>query len=247
MTTAAATPRSSAARLPAPAAQAPAPDAGGQRFVFRGVSWEFYEGMLALVGERHVRVTYDRGKLELMAPSLNHEWWERRIGLILFLLALEFDIEIQGAGSTTFRREELDRGLEPDECFYVRHAAQMRGPREVDLSVDPPPDLAIEIDFTSSSLDRLGIYAALGVPEVWRCDTTSLLVLHLHAEGDRREYVPADRSLSLPNLPVDRLFDFILETRNEGEIGLARAVRAWVSAGFPSPPPAAGGPLAPTQ
>jgi Uma2 family endonuclease len=219
--------------------------APGQQFVFWAVNWDFYERMLKLIGDRRVRTTYDRGSLELMAPSWSHEWWGHRLDRAVLALCEELGLDLQGGGSTTFRRQDLERGLEPDECYYIRHASLIRGPREIDLTTDPPPDLAIEVDITRSSLDRMGIYASLGVPEVWRCDGSTLQVFHLQVSGDRREYVRADRSLSFPTVPIDRLFGLLVATQNQNEIGLLRAVRAWVRANLPPPPPAAGGPPAP--
>jgi Uma2 family endonuclease len=117
----------------------------------------------------------------------------------------------------------------------------MVGRRELDLSVDPPPDLAIEVDFTSSSIDRLSIYAALNVPEVWRWEAGSIRVYHLRKEAVPPEYVPASQSLSFPNLPTDRLVDFLFENQALLDWELTRAARRWASTGFP----AAGDPLPP--
>jgi Uma2 family endonuclease len=216
-------------------------DPGEQRFTFRHVNWEFYEGLLALIGERRYRVTYDRGSLELMAPAWNHEWWSRRIDKVLTGLCLALGVDFVGAGSTTFRRRDLERGLEPDQCYYTVNARRMLGLRELDLSVDPPPDLSVEIDFTRSSLDRLGIYAALGVTEVWRWDENGIRVYHLQRSIDQNQYVQSERSLSFPTLPVDRLVDFLLATQDQGEVQLLQAARTWAESGFPiaagNPPP----------
>jgi Uma2 family endonuclease len=144
---------------------------------------------------------------------------------------MALDVDFVGAGSTTFRRRDIDGGLEPDQCYYTVNAQRMLGLRDLDLSVDPPPDLALEVDFTRSSLDRMAIYAALGVPEVWRWDAAGLHVYHLQTSGDRREYGPAA-------LPVARLVDFLLATQDLAQVKLVLAARDWAAAGFPPSPPA---------
>ena len=118
-----------------------------------------------------------------MSPSSMHERYNCLFRRMIETLTEELAIPIKGAGSTTFKREDLERGLEPDSCFYLANERRIRGKRELDLTIDPPPDLAIEIDITSSSLDRQGIYAALGVPEIWRFDGESLRVYQLQPDG----------------------------------------------------------------
>jgi len=107
--------------------------------VLDGVSWDFYEQLLEEIGDRPIRVTFDNGSLEMMAPLPLHERWKKRIARMIELLCVELDIEIDTLGSTTFRREDLAKGLEPDECYYVQHADDVRGKKELDLAVDPPP------------------------------------------------------------------------------------------------------------
>src|SRR5439155_6648165 len=126
------------------------------------------------IGERRYRITYYRGSLELMAPLWNHEWWGVRLDRVLTGVGMTLKRDFVCGGSTTFRRKDRDAGLEPDQCYYTVNAHRMLGLRELDLSSDPPPDLALEVDFTSSSLDRMGIYVALGVPEVWRWDASGI-------------------------------------------------------------------------
>jgi Uma2 family endonuclease len=218
---------------------APARDTGEQRFVFRRVNWAFYEGLLALIGERRYRVTYDRGSLELMAPAWNHEWWSRRLDRVLMGVGEAVGVDFMSGGSTTFRRRDLNRGLEPDQCYYTVNAHRMLGLRELDLSVDPPPDLALEVDFTHSSLDRLGIYAALGVAEVWRWDADGIHIYHLQRRVDEMTYIAADRSLSFPTLPVAQLVDFVMANQDLTDLRLVAAARTWAASGFPPTPPAA--------
>ena len=116
------------------------------------------------------RLTYDRGTLGIMSPSSEHERYNRAVAQIVEELAAELDVDMDSLGSTTFRREDIDRGFEPDSCLYVRNAPRVRGKKRIDLAADPPPDLVIEIDITSPSLNKFPVLAHVGVPEVWRFD-----------------------------------------------------------------------------
>jgi Uma2 family endonuclease len=215
----------------------PASAVDGRRLLLHAVDWPTYEKLLDAVGQRPLRLTYDRGNLEIMAPSWNQEWWKHRIGFAITLLSAEVNVEVQGGGSTTFRREDLQKSLEPDECLYVgAHASQMSGPdREIDLSRDPPPDLVIEIDITRSSLDREGIYAALGVPALWRFDGESLQASRL---GPDRTYVPCARSPAFPSLPLPELVRF-LQTQALSETRLIRPLQDWARQHALAAPPQA--------
>jgi Uma2 family endonuclease len=197
-----------------------------QRFVLQGVGWEGYEKILEVIGERHVRVTYDRGDLELMSPLPLHEVYKKFFGRLLDVLAEELDIRIMGCGSTTFRRQDLDRGLEPDECFYLTSAARVRDWRVLDLATDPPPDLAIEIEITNTCLDRMGVYAGLGVPELWRFDGTTLEVYLL---GEGGAYQPAPSSRALPLVPLGEVIPFLQRSLEAGDDReTLRSLRSWV-------------------
>src|SRR5262249_518426 len=145
--------------------------------VLSGVRWHTYEALLHDLGGRHIRLTYDRGNLEIMAPLFRHERYADVLAELVKALARAAKRRTGGAGSTTFRREDLERGLEPDRCFYIDNLVAVAGKLELDPAHDPPPDLAIEVDIWSSSLNRLEIYAALGVPEVWRYDGEHFEVL----------------------------------------------------------------------
>jgi Uma2 family endonuclease len=194
------------------------------RVVLHGVGWEGYETMLKLVGDRPVRLTYDRGDLELMVPSLDHERYKSLLGRLIETLTLELDLPCDAAGSTTWRKQLEDRGLEPDECYYLANAERVVG-RKVDLSVDPPPDLAIEIEISRSALDRLGIYAALGVPEVWRFDGEALRVEQLQADGTYQEVAV---SPSFPFLPLNEVVRWLRLAETMGQTPWLRQFREWV-------------------
>ena len=135
-----------------------------QRVLLTGVSWDTYERLLTdLENQSAPRLTYDRGLLEITKPSGEHERYNRAVALLVEVLAEELNIDVDNLGSTTFRREDIERGFEPDSCFYIQNADKVRGKARIDLTTDPSPDLVIEIDITSGSLDKFPIYAQVGV------------------------------------------------------------------------------------
>jgi Uma2 family endonuclease len=196
-----------------------------QHIVLHDVSWEFYEHLLAEVGDRPIRVTYDSGSLEIMAPLDVHEYWKSRIGQLIEIMCLERDIKIIPGGSTTFKLREKEKGLEPDECYYIQHADAVRFKHGLDLTIDPPPDLAVEIDITSRSIRRQPIYAALGVPELWRFDGKRLGVLRLAAKG---QYAPEENSTVFSFLSIAELNRFLMRFETEEHNSVVRAFRDWV-------------------
>jgi Uma2 family endonuclease len=151
-----------------------------QRVVLHNLSWQTYERLLKeLAGCSSLRLTYHRGTLEIMSPSGEHEELNRSLAYLIEALVTELDLESRSLGSATFRREDLDRGFEADSCFYKQNASRVAGKRKIDLATDPPPDLVIEVELTSSALDKLDIYANLQVPEVWRCRADAVRILRL--------------------------------------------------------------------
>jgi Uma2 family endonuclease len=198
-----------------------------QHIVLDDVSWEFYEHLLQEVGDRPLRITYDQGTLEMMAPLNIHEFWKSRIGQLIELMCLERNIKAIPGGSTTFRRRDKEKGLEPDECYYVEHADSVRPNDDLDLTIDPPPDLAVEIDITSRSIHRGPIYAALGIPELWRFDGKCLTALHLDPDG---HYSLQSQSDVFPFLPIDALNEVLLRLAREDSNAVLRAFRTWVTA-----------------
>lgn len=147
-----------------PAKEAPPAE---QRLLLRGLDWTRYRKISEALTGVAVQLPYDRGELELVTTSRLHEIFSRCIGLLINVLAEEFGLSLDGCGRMTCDREDLERGIEPDECFYITHEPAVRGKAQLDLSTDPPPDLGIEVDISRGSLVRMPIYAALGVPEVW--------------------------------------------------------------------------------
>ena len=198
-----------------------------QRVTLYNVSWETYERLLAdLQDSSAPRMTYDRGTLEIMSPSSEHERYNRIAAQIVEELAVEMNVNFDSLGSTTFRRGDIDRGFEPDSCFYIQNAARVRGKKRIDLTVDPPPDLVIEIDITSPSLDKFPIFAQVGVPEVWRFDGSQLAIYEL-VGGDYQE---RDTSIAFPAITASEVTTFIKESETMDRPEWARKVRAWARA-----------------
>ena len=195
-----------------------------QHIVLDDISWNFYEQTLAEIGNRPIRVTYCDGRMEIMSPLPRHEHAKRLIGRMIEMLSFELGGPILSLSSTTYKREDLAKGLEPDECYYFQSASKLRHVDEVDLKIDPPPDLAIEIDITGRSIPRESIYAALGVPEHWRFDGVALHCLHLK-DG---KYVKQPRSLAFPFLNPAELLQFITMDSPNDETPILRAFMAWV-------------------
>ena len=195
------------------------------RFLLKNISWQTYEALLKdLESQRGIRLTYDRGLLEIMTPLAPHERNSRLIGRLVEALTEELNIEICSFGSLTCKREDLARGLEPDECYYIQNKPVIRSLEQIDLNQYPPPDLAIEIDITSSSINRLALYAALGVPEVWRYDGSRLIIYQL--EGG--EYRVCDRSSTFPLITSSEIIRFLELRKSNGETTLIRLFREWV-------------------
>ncbi len=198
---------------------------GDQRVLLHNISWETYERLLAdMENQSYIRMTYDQGELEIMAPSFNHEFFNRSISDLGRVIALEMDVAVLNAGSTTYRRKKLKRGAEPDTCFYVKNEALMHGKTKVDLSRDPPPDIVFEVDVFSGSLDKFSIYAKFGVPELWHYDVRQVQIFKL--EG--KNYIECEHSLSFPWLTGAMLSDFLDQCRSVGQDAAIRSFRDWL-------------------
>lgn len=196
------------------------------RLLVDNVDWKTYTRFLYLFAERPgYRLTYDRGRLEIMSPLPLHERPTNFLARLAITLTEELGLPILQGGSVTMRLRRRQRGLEPDRCFWIANEAAVRGKDRLDLRIDPPPDLAIEVDVTSSSLDRMAIYAALGVPEVWRVDNRTLT---FHSLGANRKYTAVSHSLSFPLVTPADLMGFLLMGAGQGENNAIRQFRAWV-------------------
>ncbi len=194
--------------------------------VFHGVTWDDYEAMLRIVGDRPIRVTYDQGEMEIFMPSYGHNSDAYLLGRMVDVLTEELEVSIQGGDTTTHKREDLDKGAEPDKCYWFgANARHMSGKRQLDLSRDPAPDLIIEVDVTRTSLARLKIFAAMRVPEVWRSTSRSLQFLHLQEDGT---YQPRPTSRNFPALRASAVAQFLKEGRTADSTAWIRSVRAFV-------------------
>ena len=198
------------------------------RVVIRNLSWETYETLLRERGDEGPRMAFDRGILEVMSPSSKHETLKKIIARLVEVFCEELEIDARDTGSTTFRSQLKERGLEPDESYYIQNEARVRG-KEIDLTADPPPDLAIEIDLRQSSLNKLGIYAALGIPEVWSHDGKQVVVHLLQPSG---EFTASDQSAALPKLNIADLSDFVGRIGSDSNTRIVRAFRRWVQEKF---------------
>ncbi|MGD1859414.1 MAG: Uma2 family endonuclease [Leptolyngbyaceae cyanobacterium] len=196
------------------------------RILLHNIDWEQFEHLLIDLGQqRSARLAYDNGTLEIMTPLPEHEYFKEVIGDAIKDMAEALVIDYESYGSTTWRQRLKMAGVEPDNCFYFQHEAEVRGRLDLDLSQgDPPPDLALEIDVTSKSLDRFPIYARLAVPEICCYEAGSLKIYHLQ-DGTYRE---AATSLAMPQLPIRELPQLIETHRVRGRRAIRQAIRAWV-------------------
>jgi Uma2 family endonuclease len=194
--------------------------------VLNGISWNQYVAISdALTPQQGLRLTYDGRRLELMTLSFPHEHFGNLIGRMIEALSLELEIDLQGGGSTTFRREDVERGLEADECYWIAHAEEMIGVTEWDEEVHPPPDLSVEVDISRSSLNRQEIYAKLRVPELWRFDGTKIQAFQLTDSG---EYEPIEMSLAFPFLRVSDLQAFLVTDEPLSDTQILRRFIEWL-------------------
>ena len=191
----------------------------------RGLLWNDYLAISDIIGDRRLLTSFGDGEMEILMPSAEHEIWLILLGRLIEVLASELKMPLKSHGMSTFRREDLEKGLEPDRCYYLVNAPRVRGKLKIDLRVDPPPDLAFEIEISRSADKRMPIYAGLRVPEVWRFDGDALTVNQLVANG---EYVTATRSQFFPLLPQTELVRFLKMQAQLDDNELADAFRAWV-------------------
>jgi Uma2 family endonuclease len=203
---------------------------GERRIVLSGIPWELYERLRDNEQNWHVRMAYDEGRLELMSPSQDHEAISELICDMIKAFAEELGVSYRSLRSTTWKRAEQAKGLEPDGCFYILNHHRIRHRRQIDLAVDPPPDLAVETEVSRSVVSKLRIYSALGVPEIWRWRRTGLSAYSLGAD---RKYVKREFSLNLPMLRVKDLDPFLDFELAADQTPWIRKFRAWVRERFP--------------
>lgn len=199
------------------------------RVVLYNIGWQQFENLLKDLGDkRAARIAYDRGTLEIMTPLPEHEHYKEVINDIVKDLGDLLDLDYESLGSTTWKRESRLAGVEPDNCFYFQNEAAIRGKLQFDLNQDPPPDLVLEIDLTSKSLNRFPIYARLGVPEIWCYDSGELKIYQLQ----NGEYQEAQISLVFPNLAVQEIPTLTEKNRSLGRRAIRQVVRAWAREQF---------------
>lgn len=196
----------------------------GQTVVLENISWEEFEAILEDLGEKRAsRIAYDRGRLEIMTPLPEHEVNKEYIGDFVKILLEELDIEFCPLGSTTFKNQLMFKGIEPDSCFYIQNEAVVRGKNRLDLTVDPPPDLALEIDITNRT--HPDIYQSLGVPELWRYEKGKLQILLLVDS----KYVETKTSGNFPDFAlIEVIPQYLTQCRTEGRNKGMKAFRSWV-------------------
>lgn len=208
-----------------PPAPAPEQIIRESKVVLKGVSWQTFQALLADVGDdRAWRIAYDSGVLEIRMPYQEHEVPKRLLETFVESIADDLEIEVMSVGSLLLEREDLTLAIEPDTCFYIQNEALVRS-KDIDLETDPPPDLAVESDYTNSSLNKFVIYAALGVPELWRYRRQTLEVYQL-VEG---QYERVAQSLAFPFFPVAEIPGFIEQSRAIGQRAAVRLFRTRIT------------------
>ncbi|MGA2067293.1 MAG: Uma2 family endonuclease [Thermoguttaceae bacterium] len=195
------------------------------RRVVYGVAWEDYLKLLDATPDFSLRHTYDEGTLEMMSPRKEHDWVGKLAARMIEAFAFALDIPIQSIGSTTLRAAKGGRGLQPDEAYYLAHEPQVHCKETYEPEKDPPPDLVIEIDVTSSSIPRLPVFAKIGVPEIWRCQRGRLRFYRL----SRGKYGLIRRSVAFPFLKPADLMRFLNRRGEIGENGVVREFVAWAT------------------
>ena len=197
----------------------------GSTLVLHDISWDEYEELLEAVGEaNYLHISYDEGTLQIRTLSALHESYQFLISHLVNLLSVRLRIKVLCFGSATMRKKAKQKGVEPDLSFYVQTAAAIGSRTDLDFSVDPPPDIVVEIDLQHPSLSKFTIYAALGVPEIWRYDGKSLTVYYLAGES----YVPTPSSFALPVLTSDTLTEFLARSQHEDQYETVLAFEKWL-------------------
>lgn len=194
------------------------------RVLIDGVSWQTYSALVDESEHASGRMSYDEGTLEIMCPAMPHESSKSLIGRMIERFTEIQRIDIRTSASTTFRRKDLKRGFEADESYYIQNAELIRGKHEIDLSIDPPPDLVVEVEITRSALNKLRMFASMGIPEVWRYDGKILSIGYL--QSDR--YAEFDVSHVLPGFPISLASELLSQRFDVSETELIRKFAAAV-------------------
>ena len=204
------------------------PVAGEHRVLIPRISWDAYVAFsdeLARQRNWSVRLTYDRGSLEIMTTGQPHDRYKWTLARLVTVMTVERNIEVRSGGQLTILRKDLDRGLEADECWWIAREAEMRGRDDYDPQNDPPPDLALEIEISNPLLDKLSIYAQLGVPEIWRFDGREL---RFWKHGTDKSYRQVENSVAFPSLRPEHLLPYLRINNEEGETTRLRRFAEWL-------------------
>ena len=197
-----------------------------QKLILQGVGWDFYERILDEFADSNaLHFAYDDGFLEVEVPLAKHEIPNRILQDLVSNICVEKEIDFVNAGSTTFRERAKSKGVEPDTCFYIQNESKSRGKMDINLTNDPPPDLVIEVDVTSPSLNKMLIYAALGVPEVWLYKGKKVEFHKLYGES----YQEISNSLFFPKLSAEKATEFLQAGLTESTLKWIKEVRKWAN------------------
>jgi Uma2 family endonuclease len=209
------------------------PKPSEQRIVLEKISWQQFEAILAETGaDRTTRFTFDRGRLEMMTPLEEHDRCHKLIESLILVLAEVMKLQVEGYKAPTLKRPDLGVAVEPETGYYLQQVAAVQGKAAINLTTDPPPDLVLDVTLSKSTVDRLALYAALGIPEVWRYVSQpgdDFLKGQLQIYGlDGQRYVVSANSLAFPFLPAGRILQFIDESDALGLMTALRSLRAWL-------------------
>ncbi|MFW5693002.1 MAG: Uma2 family endonuclease, partial [Thermoguttaceae bacterium] len=194
--------------------------------VVYGVNWEGYLSFLDATAGFNLRHTYDEGTLEMMSPRKDHDWVAKLIARMIEALTLALDLPIQSIGSTTLWASKGERGIQPDQAYYLANEPRVRGKDTYEPGKDPPPDLAIEVEVTRTCLARLPVFATIGIPEVWRVDRRGRVQFYC-LKGKKKEYEPVERSIAFPFLKPADLTRFVKRRVELGETAVVREFVEW--------------------
>ncbi|NJK69156.1 MAG: Uma2 family endonuclease [Microcoleus sp. SU_5_3] len=199
------------------------PSIGEKRVIFYNLNWQAYQQIVRAIGEnRSAHFTYDRGTLEITMPLEAHEFYRELIGRFIYFLVAEFGLRIKTMGSTRLDREDLDRGAEPDNAYYIQNQPLVAG-KTVNLEQYPPPDLVVEIDITHTDIKKLELYASMGVPEFWRFNGRVGRIYQLQGAA----YQEVEISPTFGQVPKIKLYEFLTEAQ-EDEVGAEQSLRQWI-------------------
>jgi Uma2 family endonuclease len=196
----------------------------GQQMLLQDVSWQQLENILEEMGEsRAARISYSHGWLEIMVPLPEHEKDKEIFGELVRVLLDQLQIDFEPFGSTTLKNERMRQAVEPDTSFYIQNQAAVIGKNRIDLTIDPPPDLAIEVDITSRT--RFENYELLGVPEFWRYTQQGLEINLLQAG----KYIKSQSSPNFPGIPIIELVnEYVQQCLTIGRSQAMRNFKSWL-------------------